>query len=226
MRMRRQIDLLVFDWDGTLMNSRARIVASLQGAFADLGLEARSETALSDTIGLSLSQAAKRLYPGLESGIVASFVRAYRDHFLHRSAVPQALFPGTRQVLKDAHEAGYLLAVATSKSRLGLDRGLIATGLDALFHVTRCSDDAQPKPHPDMLEQIMATLGVNPVRTLMIGDTEYDLEMATRAGVRSLGATYGVHTSDRLERYAPFAMLDDIRSFPGVLATLAANSRA
>ncbi|OOG24520.1 HAD family hydrolase [Thioalkalivibrio denitrificans] len=210
--------LLVFDWDGTLMDSAARIVSCLRGAIADTGAEERDESALRDIIGLGLDEAILALYPGAGNRFLADFREAYRVHFLERDETPSALFPGVGEMLAALESAGYWLAVATGKSRRGLDRVLDDTGLARHFLSTRCADETFSKPNPAMLNEIMNELGLGPEDTLMIGDSEYDMLMASNAGTDRLGVTYGVHGGQRLSQHSPVALMDDLRVLPGWLS--------
>ncbi len=207
----RRFDLLVFDWDGTVMDSIARIVASLRAAITDLDWEPRTTFALRDIIGLGLREAARRLYPQIEEADYQRFVERYRHHFMFADATPSELFPGAADTLRELQQQGYLLAVATGKGRQGLNKVLDETGLTALFHCTRCADETTSKPHPHMLLEIMRELNTPAAATLMIGDTEYDMEMASNAGTPALAVDYGVHDRTRLARHAPLHCLSDIR---------------
>ena len=211
-------DLLIFDWDGTLMDSHARIVSCLRSAAMEVGLPTRHDEELRDIIGLGLDEVMARLFPGVTLTQQEALVARYRDHFLHISDVVETLFEGVVETLTQMRDRGYLLAVATGKSRAGLDRGLRQTGLGGVFEMTRCADESFSKPHPQMLEDILKGLGLPPERALMIGDTEFDLEMARNAGTASIGVTYGAHPPDRLQRHRPIACIDDIRELPGMLA--------
>ena len=211
--------LLVFDWDGTLMDSEARIVSSAIAAFADLGLSPRSPEAIRGIIGLGLPEAMQALYPGLAEDRYATIIDRYRHHFLEADATPMPLFPGVAQTLTRLRAEGYLLAVATGKSRRGLDRALAETGLGGLFEVTRCADETRSKPHPQMLLEVMGALAVPAAQTLMIGDSEYDLQMATDAEVAAVGVGYGVQGCERLLHYRPLACFDRIEELhPWLLA--------
>ncbi|HSO99884.1 MAG TPA: HAD-IA family hydrolase [Thioalkalivibrio sp.] len=210
----RPYQLLVFDWDGTLMDSAARIVSCLRGAVADTGAEHRDDHALRDIIGLGLEEAIEALYPGSDAVFMADFRAAYRVHFLERDTTPSSLFPGMDQLLASLEDAGYWMAVATGKSRPGLDRVLEETGLGRHFMATRCADETFSKPHPAMLNEIMDKLGIGAADTLMIGDSEYDMLMASNAGTDRLGVTYGVHGGERLARHEPVALMDDLRQLP------------
>lgn len=205
--MPRRFELLVFDWDGTLMDSAAVIVESIQAASADLGLPVPSEEAARHIIGLGLNDALGYLFPQLLQARYGDLVERYRFHFLARdSEIP--LFGGAREAIGELHGAGFLLAVATGKSRAGLNRALDSTGLGAYFHASRCADEGFSKPHPGMLLALMEELGTDPDRTLMIGDTTHDLQMAANAGIAAVGAAYGAHPRDNLLALSPLACLE------------------
>lgn len=199
-----RFELLVFDWDGTLVDSAGHIVASLQAAFRDLYLPVPDPQAARHVIGLGLQDALAYLNPGLESSRYGEVADRYSAHFLagHEDI---ELFPMVEEGIPALNRDGYLLAVATGKSRRGLDRALHSTALAAHFHASRCADEGFPKPHPDMLETLMHLLGVTRERTLMIGDTTHDLQMAANAGVPAVGLSYGAHPREELERLAPLA---------------------
>lgn len=184
--------LLVFDWDGTLMDSEARIVACIQSAFADLGEMPPPREVAREVIGLGLEEAMTMLWPDGSVVQRRELVDRYRFHFLGGNE-SSSLFPGARELIEDLKQRGLLLAVATGKSRRGLESALASTGLRGHFHATRCADETFSKPHPEMLLQVMDELGAHRSETLMIGDTEYDMEMARNAGVAALAVAYGVH---------------------------------
>ena len=207
--MSKQFDLIVFDWDGTLMDSAGVIAASIQAACRDLGLAEPSEQAARHIIGLGLNEAIAHLLPALPAADYPRMVERYRHHYLGKDQdIP--LFSGAERVVHDLHAAGFLLGVATGKSRRGLDRVLDHTGLRAYFHATRCADECFSKPHPEMLEQLMNQLGATRQRTLMIGDTSHDLQMAQNAGVPSLAVSYGAHLRADLLTHTPLACVDSI----------------
>lgn len=208
--MKRNFKLLVFDWDGTLMDSEARIVSCVRAATRDMAIETPADEQIRDIIGLGLKEALEKLFPGSDESFKERFIDFYRRYFLHEDSTPSLLFPGALEVLNGLVAQDYLLAVATGKGRPGLDKVLDETGLKSLFHATRCADETFSKPHPEMLMQIMDELGVAPADTLMIGDTEYDLQMAINAGTRGLAVSYGVHSVDRLNQFNPLGCLDDI----------------
>lgn len=212
-------ELIVFDWDGTLMDSEARIVTCLQAAFADLGLPEPSREAARDIIGLGLEEAMAQLWPAADATLRGALVVQYRRRFLVTDQTPSVLFPGARETLDWIAAQGYRLAVATGKSRVGLDRSLVETGLEGFFHATRCADETFSKPNPQMLFELMDELDARPAATLMVGDTEYDMQMARNAGVEALAVSFGVHSSSRLLAHSPLACLDSLGSIPDWLTS-------
>jgi len=217
--------LLIFDWDGTLMDSEAQIVRCMQAAMVDMGLPVLEPPRIRDIIGLGLKEAIDRLFPGQDDGFHARMVERYRHHWLG-SGTGSELFEGAEHTLVELRERGYLLAVATGKGRQGLDKVLVETGLGQLFDATRCSDETRSKPDPLMLQEIMTVLDVTPDRALMVGDTEYDMVMARRAGVDAMAVGYGVHAPERLREHGPLDCLERIDRLvswlDGNLARLAA----
>jgi len=213
--MNRQFDLIVFDWDGTLMDSEAKIVRCMQAAAVDTGIADPGSDAIRDIIGLGLGEAMQVLFPGQAPARRAELVERYRVHFLELDNTSMPLFPGVTQGLTQLAEQGYLLAVATGKARRGLNRVLDDTGMRHLFVSSRCADEAFSKPHPQMLEDILDETGVDAGRALMVGDTVYDMEMARGAKVAGLAVSYGVHARERLLDCGALACLD---SFPEVCA--------
>jgi len=202
--MGRSFDLLVFDWDGTLVDSAAHIVQSIQEAAGDLRLDRPTEERARYIIGLGLVDAMNYLFPELPQRDYPRLAERYRHHYLagdHKVA----LFAGTKAGIRNFHARGFSLAVATGKSRQGLDRALANSGLGGFFRASRCGDEGPPKPHPDMLEYLMGTLGVDPQRTLMVGDTTHDLDMARSAGVSAVAVGYGAHSRATLEAHQPLA---------------------
>ena len=209
---RLDIRLIVFDWDGTLMDSESQIVACLRAAMRDLGLEPLADDVLRNVIGLGLREAIDTLVPGQDMVFHDAFIGHYRNHWF--ASESSHLFDGVREVLELCKKQGFLLGVATGKSRRGLDRVLGETGLDSCFDATRCADEAPSKPHPQMLVDIMQVLEVSPVQTIMVGDTEYDMEMATNAGAGKVAVTTGVHTPERLAQHAPMVTLQKLAEMP------------
>lgn len=213
----RNFDLIVFDWDGTLMDSTAAIAESLQAACTDLGLAVPSREQASHVIGLSLMSAVEVISPGLDAEGYRRLVERYRHHFLTRDH-ELVLFTGARELLAALRERSYLLAVATGKARRGLDRALASTGLVASFDATRCADESFSKPHPAMLLELMDELALEPERVLMVGDTTHDLQMACNAGTASLALSHGAHPAEALEQEGARAVLGSIAALDEWLA--------
>ncbi len=212
-----ELKLLIFDWDGTLMDSVMHIVGSMRSAIQQLGLEPRQEEDMKNVIGLGMHEAIYMLYPEFKNQDFANhFTAAYRTHFFSENA-PQSLFEGVVETLETLQQRGYQLAIATGKSRHGLDKVLAETGIGSLFVESRCADETRSKPDPLMLEEILASLDVKPQQAVMIGDTEYDMDMAARADVHRLGVSYGVHEKRRLQKYQPLHILDNISELPNCL---------
>jgi phosphoglycolate phosphatase len=199
---RRQFDLIVFDWDGTLMDSTVHITRSIQAACRDLGLPVPADEAASYVIGLGLRDALSIAAPSLDPHDYPRLAERYRHHYLVKG-IRTELFAGARELLEELRDAGYLLAVATGKSRVGLNRALDEVGLTRLFDGTRCADETFSKPHPAMLQEITRELGQNLGRTVMIGDTTHDLQMALNAGAAGVAVTYGAHPADALAALEP-----------------------
>jgi len=205
----RAFRLIVFDWDGTLADSTAIIAHAIQQACRDLEQPAPDESRARFVIGLGLSDALRYVAPGLPAADYPRLSERYRHHYLARDPdIP--LFPGAREMLDELDARGFLLAVATGKSRVGLTRALQQQGLAHRFVATRCADEGFPKPHPDMLLALMQRCGVAPEETLMVGDTTHDLELARNAGASAVAVTYGAHPLAGLAGLSPLAMLASI----------------
>src|SRR5271166_5491427 len=205
----RSFRLLVFDWDGTLADSTAIIANAIQQACRDLELPTPDEGRARFVIGLGLTDALRYVAPGLPAADYPRLSERYRHHHLARDPdIP--LFPGAREMLDELDARGFLLAIATGKSRVGLTRALQQHGLAHRFVATRCADEGFPKPHPDMLLALMDRCGVAAEQTLMIGDTTHDLELARNAKTRALAVTYGAHPSSELASLSPLASLASI----------------
>ena len=198
------------------MDSKDQIVSCVESAIRELKLESRTPDAIKDIIGLGLRESIATLFPGASDAFVSRFVECYRRRWFAMES--GNLFPGAKETLELLYNEGFLLGVATGKGRRGLDRVLGETGLKSVFHATRCADETYSKPQPDMLLEIMEELKVTAAETLMVGDTEYDMEMARRAGVKAVAVSYGVHDWERLQRYDPVVMLDQISEITDWLA--------
>ena len=216
--MAKKFDLLVFDWDGTLLDSTAAIVDAIQAACRDLGQPEPPDENARQVIGLGLAEALRHSVPGLHEDQFPQMVDRYRYHYLSRDHELR-LFDGIGELISRLHASGFLLAVATGKSRRGLDRSLSQSGLRAYFSASRCADECFSKPHPQMLEELMAEFVVPPERTLMIGDTTHDLQMAINAGVAGLAVDYGAHSAPALDALKPLARLPSIAELARWLGT-------
>lgn len=210
----RPYQLLIFDWDGTLMDSSARIVQCMHHAALHLQLPPADEQHIRDVIGLSLEVATARLYPDLRGEPLHSFITEFRRQSLGTALQASQLFTGADTVLQALAQQGYYLAVATGKSRRGLDQDMLMHGVADLFPVSRTADETFSKPHPQMLEEILTDHDLSAGDALMIGDTEYDLQMALNAGMDALAVSYGVHAADRLLKLQPCGVLDNILQLP------------
>jgi phosphoglycolate phosphatase len=217
---RKQFDLLVFDWDGTLMDSTATIVKAIQGAAKDLGLPIPSDQAAAHVIGLGLSEAMQAVLPDVDPALYPRMAERYRYHFLTKDR-ELVLFAGVAEMLADLSQQGYFLAVATGKSRVGLNRALNAVGLLSLFDATRCADETFSKPHPAMLQELTRELGQDMRRTVMIGDTTHDLLMANNAGAAGIAVEYGAHPLNQLAACRP---VFSAKSVPELHDWLSANA--
>lgn len=196
-------ELLIFDWDGTLADSVARIVESVRAAAHLLDLTPPDEPAIRGIIGLGLPEAIAALYPHLDADEVERYRQAYADHYLTLDEEPPPLFPGVAEGLETLREAGYRLAVATGKSRRGLQRVLAGHGWLDYFEITRCADESGSKPDPQMLHEILAHCDVAAERALMIGDAVFDLQMARNAGMDCVAVGYGAQPLERLRAFSP-----------------------
>jgi phosphoglycolate phosphatase len=200
--------LIIFDWDGTLMDSVGHIVESMQSAMREQELEVLKPEAIRNIIGLGLPQAVQTLYPHENEVRRAGLCEAYSRHFVAGDTTKLELFPDAEALLVDLNAAGHRLAVATGKTRKGLDRLLAYNDWHRYFHGTRCADETQSKPHPQMLHELLEQFDCAPEQALMVGDTEFDLKMASNAGIDSVGVSYGVHDVTRLEQYEPKLIVD------------------
>lgn len=204
-----RFELIVFDWDGTLMDSAGAIAGALKSAARDLGLAEPSDERARHIIGLGLHDALVSALPDLPEKQYLSLAERYRYHFLAGDSELE-MFAGIPELVAGLSRSGRRLAVATGKTRKGLQRALATSGLEALFHSSRCADECRSKPHPQMLYELMEELGVMPERTLMIGDTTHDLLLARNAGVEALAVSYGAHPRAELLAHAPLACADSV----------------
>ena len=213
-----QYKLLVFDWDGTLSNSLGHIVLAMQEAIRTLALNQLPEEDILNIIGLGLDEAILTLYPELSRQLRQMLGEAYREHYRVIADTSPPLYPHAEETIHGLHAQGYYLAIATGKSRRGLDRALADSGLRDCFHLSRCAEEVFSKPHPGMLEEIMATLDTTAQQTLMIGDTEHDLQMANNAKVASVAVNYGAHDIRRLLELNPVHSISNLKELSAWLA--------
>jgi phosphoglycolate phosphatase len=215
--MKHDFELLVFDWDGTLMDSVEHIVSSLAAAATDTGMEDLGQQRYRDIIGLGLKEAMQALYPQAGPAETKALCERYRYHYVEVNKVKSDLFAGALEMLHGMRDKGLKLAVATGKARVGLDRVFADTGYGKFFHASRCSDESGSKPQPHMLNELMQELNVEPGKTLMIGDTEYDMAMARNASTHGLAVSYGVHDCERLQQHKPLDCLSSMEELSGWL---------
>jgi len=202
-----QKQLVIFDWDGTLFNSVGQIVASLQFA-AQQHQQPLSDDAAKSIIGLGLPEVMQTLFPDVPE-LHSAILDSYAEHYVAHSQDDQ-WFDGVGDMLNDLKQRGFKLAVATGKSRRGLDRVLAKTQSQDLFDITRAASETQSKPHPQMLQEILSYTGVAPEQAIMVGDSSYDLQMAQNIEMPSVGVSYGVHSVDVLQQYKPLMIADDV----------------
>ncbi|MBL3824392.1 MULTISPECIES: HAD family hydrolase [Marinobacter] len=211
------VRVVIFDWDGTLVDSVEHIADSLHQAATDLGYPELEREAYRDIIGLGMVEALEKLYPGISREEMNSIRDGYARYFFSKVTTPQNVFEGMADVVADLRGAGRSCSVATGKSRRGLDSALVSSGLGDHFEITRCADETRSKPDPAMLEEILRFYRIEPEEAVMIGDTRYDLEMAQRIGMPSIGVEWGVHKRDVLGDYSPRAIVDSVPDLRRVL---------
>lgn len=216
----QQIKLVIFDWDGTLADSAGQIVGAMQRAISALQLPPRSDEAIAELIGLGLNDALVRLYPDADLGHLRRLLDSYRAQWLSEGAGEAELFAGTLDALRSLREDGFRLAIATGKSRRGLDRSLAHhAAVRDLIIASRTADETASKPDPLMLRELLALEGLRAEQALMIGDTEYDVAMAAAIGMPAIGVTCGVHAPQRLKRAGVHALLECVADLPRWLAS-------
>lgn len=202
--------LLVFDWDGTLIDSTAKIAACLRDAATEAGAVVHIEDQYRYVIGLGLREAFLHLYPAASEVVIQKMMGNYRRHYLYENKIQVDLFQGVEGMLQTLIERGHQLAIATGKNREGLDRVMREMGLGHYFRVTRCASETASKPDSRMLHEILRESRMAANSALMIGDTTFDLEMAQRAGMRSVAVRSGAHSAGQLQSWSPLTILDDI----------------
>jgi len=211
--------LLIFDWDGTLVDSIGRIVDCFEKTYALLNLVTPPLPKIRQTIGLPLKEGFRQLEVGLESPGLTVLAETYRDIWLDPQLAPSPLFPGVRTLLTHLRDAGHILAVATGKSRVGLDRESRAHKVDHLFATSVCGDETHPKPSPDMLLEILRKTGITPAQALLFGDSPLDLAMANNAQIQAVGVLTGAGDRSSLAAYHPLTFLDHVGQLRKLLLT-------
>lgn len=213
----KAVKCLIFDWDGTLMDSSSRIVKCLQDAAKEMQLQERSVEQLSHIIGLSLDGAVNYLYPEMDAQTRLQYAQAYREQYLYKNKDPEPLFAGVVDMLNAWRDEGYWLAVATGKSRVGLKKHLEELDLGAYFVSTKTADETASKPDPLMLKEIVQELDINIDEAVMIGDTTHDVDMAHNIKMPSIGLAQGAHDKAKLAASQPTVLLDSIQELPAYL---------
>ncbi len=216
-------DLLVFDWDGTIADSLGLIVRSVRHAIGQHAMPEKNDQEIKDIVGLGLEQAMESLYPGIANTDRDALAASYREYYAKVCRSEIVLFPQVEKTLQLLRARGHSMAVATGKSRRGLDRALKDTGLQEYFNYSRCADETFSKPHPQMLEDIMDRYMIAHENVLMIGDSEYDLLMAKNAGVASVAVSYGAQNREFLLKFEPLTCLSSFSELPEWLADRAVN---
>ncbi|MBL7003518.1 MAG: HAD-IA family hydrolase [Gammaproteobacteria bacterium] len=209
--------LLIFDWDGTLVDSQAHIIECMRSAIIDADYEPPKDSVIKNVIGLSLERASQVLMPHCNDAEITFISELYREHFFSTGPESSSFFDGALDVIQDCLDAGFYLAVATGKSKRGLDLALKTFNLESYFHITRCADETASKPNPLMLQEILTDLDLHCEQALMIGDTSYDMDMAASAKMDSMAVTYGVHDEETLKQSNPKYLLHDIKQLLTVL---------
>jgi len=208
----KSYDLIIFDWDGTLMDSESKIVNCFRKAVADININYPGDEAVRNIIGLGLKEALDVLIPNQTESTRQQVVDRYREHFLHLDDTEMPLFRGVEEGLKRLQSVNYSLAIATGKARVGLEKVLQHTGLAEHFIISRCADETMSKPHPRMVLDILAETGVPADRAIVVGDTTYDVEMAQRADTDALAVCYGVHHREKLLAQQPIACVENFEA--------------
>jgi phosphoglycolate phosphatase len=214
----KQVELLIFDWDGTLADSAAMIVNAMQSAIRGLGLPPRPDVQIRELIGLGLNEGLQQLYPDMDLPELRRLLDSYRSQWLSEGGGEAPLFVGALAAMQTLHGRGYRIAIATGKSRKGLDRSLRHhSELRRLVSTSRTADETASKPNPLMLSEILREEALSTGGALMIGDTDFDLEMARSIGMPAVGVTCGVHEAGRLHAAGARALIEDVSRLPGWL---------
>ena len=215
--MKDRFDLIIFDWDGTLVDSTDWITHCLKKAASMQGFNIPDDQAARDTIGLSIQKAMTQLFPEIDQSTQDQMAASYSQEYFSKQLTAYDLFEGINEMLISLKQMGYQLAVATGKNRSGLDKALHGTGLNDFFHITRCADETASKPSPDMLEEIIEEMGISRERTVMIGDSVHDLKMATNADMASIAVSCGANSAKQLKVHSPLLILKQTTAILDIL---------
>ncbi len=210
---------VIFDWDGTLVDSQAQIIECMQTAFRRHELVPPEPAAIRHIVGLSLDKAISLLAPDLDFDTVESLINAYRSNAYAGSRLSSDLFLGVKTCLAHLHQQNLHLAIATGKGRKGLDAALAASGLQDYIVMSRCADETRSKPHPQMLQDILTDLNLEPAQAIMVGDTTYDIDMANNLGMDSVAVTYGMHDETVLRKSNPKHLINDINELKSLIVS-------
>ena len=217
------LKLLVFDWDGTLCNYLDRIVECIQLSAQEIGLPIPEPEHAQEIVGLGLIEALTHLIPDIDQQRIQAMRDSYSRYFMSRDATPSPFYPGVMESLNRLREQGYWLAVATGKSRRGLNRVLESHQMTSFFHASRCADETASKPHPKMLHELLDEFDLKPEQALMVGDTEFDMAMSVNADVPRIAVSYGAHAAERLHRHAPVACIDHFSEIEPLIEKIATS---
>jgi len=208
--MSKNYKLVIFDWDGTLMDSVTRIVTSMQATAEKLGLTPPTFEQGRSIIGLSLGEGVQTLFPGCTPELQVEIEKQYKHQFLEVNNSPTPMFDNALDLLSKLKVQNKLIAIATGKARPGLERVLDMSNSRHMFDATRSASDCKSKPDPEMITSLLEEFNVKASEAVMIGDTSFDLEMAQRAGIDSIGVTMGAHDRSILEGFNPIAIVDSL----------------
>ncbi|WP_111637122.1 HAD-IA family hydrolase [Marinomonas shanghaiensis] len=211
------VKLVIFDWDGTLFDSIDKICASMLQAGNLAKAPTRTKDDVKNIIGLSLERAVDVIWPELSINEHDTIIEHYKRIYVAADQTPPLAYPGVIKVLDKLQASNVKMAVATGKSRRGLERAMLLSKTNDYFVASRCADETLSKPNPLMLVQILTELNIRPEQAIMVGDTEYDLNMATNAGMKSIGVTYGAHKAERLKACQPHALINDFNQLSNIL---------
>lgn len=201
---------IIFDWDGTLMDSVSKIVETMQSSATHLGLPVPNYDQAKDVIGISLLPALKQLFNIHDEKAAMDLLHTYKENFKDHAQISSPLFGGAIALLEKLNQRGYILAVATGKGRQGLEHNWQHTNTKHFFSASRTADDAQSKPSPDMLQQILSELNLSADQVLMVGDTTYDMAMAEAINMDRIGVSFGVHNTNALQKHTPLVVIDTL----------------